>query len=182
MGLVHFFLIPNAEQLFVASYVRQSTLFGLVTSLFKFNRRIVFTPKTGGVWAASNSQKPVNFFSEVRSFFSNNIGQSFFAIFVVSGFIETSYPIASNLFDVLSLVLLLVGVLLSVAFFTLVERKVMASSQRRKGPDLVGFWGVLQPIADGLKLVIKENAIPSRANAQLFVVAAILPFVIAFSS
>jgi NADH-quinone oxidoreductase subunit H len=182
LGLVHFFLIPNAEQLFVASYVRQSTLCGLITSLFKFNRRIHFTAKTGGAWTSSSSQKPVNFLSDERATFTANFGQSFFAVLFVPAFIETSYPIANNLFDVVSLVLLLVGVLLSVAFFTLVERKVMASSQRRKGPDLVGFWGVLQPIADGLKLVIKENAIPSRANAQLFVVAAILPFVIAFSS
>ncbi len=84
--------------------------------------------------------------------------------------------------DLLMLIFLLVGVLLSVAFFTLLERKVMASSQRRKGPDVVGFWGILQPIADGLKLVIKESVIPYPASSFLFFVAALLPFVMAFSA
>ena len=47
-------------------------------------------------------------------------------------------------------------VLIAVAFFTLAERKIMAFVQRRRGPDVVGFWGLLQPIADALKLIIAE--------------------------
>ena len=63
--------------------------------------------------------------------------------------------------DVVSVILLLIGILLAVAFYTLAERKIMASTQRRKGPDLTGFWGVLQSVADGLKLLLKENVIPT---------------------
>ena len=73
-----------------------------------------------------------------------------------------------TIFAILDLIIktliILVPVLVSVAFFTLFERKVMASIQRRRGPNVVGLLGVLQPFADGLKLLIKETIIPSRAN------------------
>ena len=55
-------------------------------------------------------------------------------------------------------------VLIATAYFTLAERKILASVQRRIGPAVVGFWGILQPIADGLKLLTKENLVPSNAN------------------
>jgi NADH:ubiquinone oxidoreductase subunit H len=84
--------------------------------------------------------------------------------------------------DLLSVVLILVGILLAVAFYTLAERKIMASTQRRKGPDLTGFWGILQSVADGLKLMLKENIIPTTANSLMFILAAFLPFIMAFSS
>jgi NADH-ubiquinone oxidoreductase chain 1 len=57
---------------------------------------------------------------------------------------------------------------------TLAERKVMASMQRRVGPNVVGFYGTLQPFADGLKLLLKEAVIPSHANKGIFLVA---PFI-----
>jgi len=62
-----------------------------------------------------------------------------------------------------------VPILLTVAFFTLFERKLMSSVQRRRGPNVVGFWGFLQPIADGLKLIIKEFITPRRAMPTVFV-------------
>jgi NADH-quinone oxidoreductase subunit H len=62
-------------------------------------------------------------------------------------------------------------VLLAIAFFTIAERKVLASIQRRKGPNVTGFWGTLQAIADGLKLIFKEVVIPVRANWILFLAA-----------
>lgn len=65
--------------------------------------------------------------------------------------------------------LTLIPLLLVVAFFTLAERKAMASIQRRTGCAVVGIWGVLQPFADGLKLVIKEIIIPNKANSFLFI-------------
>lgn len=51
-------------------------------------------------------------------------------------------------------------VLLSTALLTLLERKIMASVQRRRGPNVIGFFGLLQPFADGLKLALKETNIP----------------------
>lgn len=75
--------------------------------------------------------------------------------------------------------LTLLPLLIVVAFFTLAERKAMASIQRRRGPNIVGIFGLLQPFADGLKLIIKEVIIPTKANKFLFVFA---PFLILFLS
>lgn len=58
--------------------------------------------------------------------------------------------------------------LLAIAFFTIAERKLLASIQRRKGPNVTGFWGVLQGFADGLKLLLKEIVIPVKSNWVLF--------------
>jgi NADH-ubiquinone oxidoreductase chain 1 len=73
-----------------------------------------------------------------------------------------------NLIDVLSVIL---PVLLSVAFMTIIERKQLAAHQRRVGPNTVGYYGVLQPFADALKLIVKETVIPSQSNKVLFYLA-----------
>lgn len=70
-------------------------------------------------------------------------------------------------FFLLSIYLLL-SIILVVAFLTLFERKVLASIQKRKGPNYTGFLGLFQPIADALKLILKENPIPSNSSAILF--------------
>lgn len=75
-----------------------------------------------------------------------------------------------NLIDVL---LVILPVLLSVAFMTIVERKQLAAHQRRVGPNTVGYYGILQPFADALKLVLKETVIPSQSNKVLFHLAPI---------
>lgn len=71
---------------------------------------------------------------------------------------------------------------ISVAYMTLAERKVMASIQRRKGPNIVGIFGLLQPWADALKLIIKETVLPSSANLLIFIIAPILTFLLALIS
>jgi NADH:ubiquinone oxidoreductase subunit H len=69
-------------------------------------------------------------------------------------------------------------ILLSVAFFTVLERKVLASMQRRRGPNFVGIYGLLQAIADAFKLLSKETLVPSNANFLLFILSPIFTFVI----
>jgi NADH:ubiquinone oxidoreductase subunit H len=80
----------------------------------------------------------------------------------------------TQIFDLIIVLIAIVAVLLSVAFATLAERKVMASMQRRLGPNKVGVYGLLQPLADGGKLLLKETVIPSHANVGLFLLAPIL--------
>jgi len=74
-----------------------------------------------------------------------------------------------------------VPLLVSVAYLTLFERKVMASMQRRKGPNVVGAYGLLQPLADGLKLFLKESIVPASAHKGIFILSPILTFLLALS-
>jgi NADH-ubiquinone oxidoreductase chain 1 len=73
-----------------------------------------------------------------------------------------------NLIDVVSII---VPILLAVAFMTIIERKQLAAHQRRVGPNTVGYYGVLQPFADALKLILKETVIPSQSNKVIFYLA-----------
>src|SRR6185437_17091327 len=73
----------------------------------------------------------------------------------------------------------LVPLLLAIAYYTYAERKVLAMAQLRKGPNVVGPFGLLQPIADGLKMVLKETIIPSGANRIVFVAAPMITFTLA---
>jgi NADH-ubiquinone oxidoreductase chain 1 len=85
------------------------------------------------------------------------------------------------IYNLLLSIVTLVTLLISIAYFTLAERKIIASVQRRLGPNIVGFFGLLQPLADGLKLVIKEIVIPQFSNKLLFFVSPIITLILSFS-
>ncbi len=75
-----------------------------------------------------------------------------------------------------SLIVILPG-LLAVAFVTVAERKTMASMQRRLGPNVVGYWGLLQAFADALKLLLKEYVAPTQANIILFFLGPVITLI-----
>ena len=79
---------------------------------------------------------------------------------------------------VIKIVAIVLPVLLAVAYLTYAERKVIGAMQLRRGPNVVGPFGLLQPIADGLKLFLKETIIPTGANRGIFIIAPMITFVL----
>ena len=79
---------------------------------------------------------------------------------------------------ILKILSIVVPLLISVAYFTIAERKFMGSIQRRRGPNVIGFLGLLQPLADGLKLFVKETIFPSNSNIYIFILAPLLTFIL----
>jgi NADH-quinone oxidoreductase subunit H len=82
------------------------------------------------------------------------------------------------LIALLKILIIIVPLLISVAYFTLAERKILGVIQRRRGPNVIGVYGLLQPLADGFKLLVKETIIPSSANKFLFILSPIITFLI----
>jgi NADH-ubiquinone oxidoreductase chain 1 len=82
-----------------------------------------------------------------------------------------------TIISVIEVLLVSIPVLLTVAFVTVAERKTMASMQRRLGPNIVGYYGLLQAFADALKLLIKEYISPTQANLILFFLGPIITLI-----
>lgn len=73
---------------------------------------------------------------------------------------------------------ILIPIIISIALLTLGERKVLGSIQRRIGPNIIGYWGLLQPITDGVKLILKESIMPNKSNHYYFLIAPLATFAI----
>ena len=84
-----------------------------------------------------------------------------------------------TLLTIVYILAIIIPLLLCVAYLTYAERKVMAAVQIRRGPNVVGPWGLLQPLADGVKHVFKETIIPTTANRVVFMIAPMITFVLA---
>jgi NADH-ubiquinone oxidoreductase chain 1 len=82
-----------------------------------------------------------------------------------------------TLISILEVILVVVPALLVVAFTTVAERKTMASMQRRLGPNIVGYYGLLQAFADALKLLLKEYIAPTQANLVLFFLGPVITLI-----
>src|ERR1700741_5383695 len=82
-----------------------------------------------------------------------------------------------SIISVVEGLLVIVPALLTVAFVTISERKTMASMQRRLGPNIVGYYGLLQAFADALKLLLKEYVSPTQANLALFFLGPIITLI-----
>ena len=83
---------------------------------------------------------------------------------------------------ILKILSIVVPLLIAVAYFTIAERKIMGAIQRRRGPNVVGFIGLLQPLADGLKLFVKETTLPTSSNTAVFLLAPALSFLLSLLS
>jgi NADH-quinone oxidoreductase subunit H len=84
--------------------------------------------------------------------------------------------------NLIKIVLIVVPLLIGLAYLTLAERKTLASMQLRKGPNVVGVYGLLQPLADGVKLFAKETILPTHSNLAVFIIAPVLGLILALIS
>ncbi len=105
---------------------------------------------------------------------------AFFATLFTSPFFSTDFGIV--ILDLLKTLALLIPLLIGVAYLTWFERKVMGAIQLRKGPNVVGPFGLLQPFADALKMLFKETVTPQGADKVLFVLAPMLTFGLAIAA
>jgi NADH-ubiquinone oxidoreductase chain 1 len=83
-----------------------------------------------------------------------------------------------KIIEILKSLEMIIIILISVAFITLAERKFMATMQRRIGPNIVGYYGIIQPIADGIKLFLKEILIPKLSNHFFFFLGPLITLIL----
>ena len=103
----------------------------------------------------------------------------FISLLLISQITIDKLSISFIVINLVKALAIIVPLLIGVAYLTLLERKVMASMQRRKGPNVVGLYGLLQPLADGLKLFLKETIIPASAHKGIFILSPIMTFFLA---
>lgn len=94
-------------------------------------------------------------------------------------FLTLFYQVFMFLFvTFIKILLIIIPLLIAVAYFTLAERKILGAIQRRRGPNVVGVYGLLQPLSDGFKLLVKETITPSNANEFIFAISPLITFTI----
>ncbi len=113
----------------------------------------------------------INFFSETISLIT---------YIVIHSVLVTYFWLKRNLFTSLQVIIVVVFLLVAVAYFTLAERKFLATVQRRRGPNVVGIYGLLQPLSDGLKLLTKEQIHPASSPYKIFMFSPMLSFALSF--
>src|ERR1700753_2619239 len=96
---------------------------------------------------------------------------------MVTPFLYETTSTYIQLLYIIDILCVLLPILLSVAFMTIVERKMLAATQRRVGPDTVGYYGVLQPFSDALKLILKETVVPNQSNKIIFYLAPVITLI-----
>jgi len=84
--------------------------------------------------------------------------------------------------NIISFIAMIIPLLIAIAYFTVYERQILAALQRRQGPNIVGFYGIFQALADGLKLLLKESILPKSANTLIFIFSPIFTFGLALAN
>jgi len=96
---------------------------------------------------------------------------------LIEKFLLTNMLYITTIISIIEVLIVTLPILFVVAFVTVAERKTMASMQRRLGPNIVGYYGLLQAFADALKLLLKEYVSPTQANLVLFFLGPIITLV-----
>lgn len=152
-----FYLLNNLKNFFFKFYL----ILNFDVSLFYFLNIFLFKYLSKNIIITS-------IFSCLNVFFYILLILVFFIFMLI-------WPVKVYFIFIDSLIIIL-PILLSVAFLTLLERKILAFIQRRKGPNVVGWYGILQSFADAVKLIFKEPIYPAKSNFGLFLSAPIITF------
>lgn len=115
---------------------------------------------------------------ELSAVFDNFLSFYSSMLYTFSNFFSQHPVLVCSISSVIKTLAIVVPLLIAVAYTTLLERKLMGGIQRRTGPNIVGAYGLLQPLADGLKLFLKETIIPSNANTIIFLLSPAVAFIL----